>query len=70
MIEKVPPLDTSASLHVYRAYVLNDQGHFMKVFELFCRDDEDAIEQARRLADGRAMEVWELHRKVAFIPAP
>jgi hypothetical protein len=69
MIQKVPPLENSASLHVYRAYVLNDRGHFVQVFELFCRDDEDAIEQARRLADGRAMEVWELHRKVAYIPA-
>jgi hypothetical protein len=69
MIEKVPRLDTSASLHVYRAYVLNEQGHFINVFELFCRDDEDAIEQARRLAKGRAIEVWELHRKVAAIPA-
>jgi hypothetical protein len=69
MIEKVPPLDGSASLHVYRAYMLNDRGHFLKVFELFCRDDEDAIEQARLLADGRAMEVWELNRKVAVIPA-
>ncbi|WP_201829603.1 hypothetical protein [Microvirga zambiensis] len=70
MIEKLPPLDKSTPLHVYRAYQLKDNGHFLKVFELFCRDDQDAIEQARRLADGRAVEIWELHRKVAFIPAP
>jgi hypothetical protein len=69
MIQKLPPPGDTTSLHVYRAYVLNDRGQFMNVLEIFCRDDEDAIEQARLLAEGRAVEVWERHRKVADIPA-
>ncbi|HZH10575.1 MAG TPA: hypothetical protein VEZ24_09400 [Microvirga sp.] len=69
MIQKLPSIDHSVSLHAYRAYLLNEQGRFMNVIELFCRDDEDAIEQARRLANDHAVEIWERDRKVALIPA-
>ena len=53
----------------YRIYVVGDDGHFYDVVPLDCEDDAKAIEQARRLADARPIELWQLDRKVAVIPA-
>jgi adenylosuccinate lyase len=32
-----------------------------------CDDDQAAIEKAKRLLDGRTMEVWEEQRKIAAV---
>jgi DNA-binding protein len=70
MIDRRIVLDENSACRVYRAYILNADGHFMNVVELFCRTDEEALEQARGLAVSRAVEVWANDRKVAYIPAP
>lgn len=43
----------------YRAYVLDIDGDITAPpLELVCRSDEEAVDRARPLADGRAIEVW------------
>ena len=69
MIQKTSTHHEGDSCRVYRAYLLNNQGRFISVTELFCRDDEEAIDQARRLASHHAVELWDRGRKVAEIPA-
>lgn len=49
----------------YRIYFLNGEGRFMRALELMCRDDEEATSQARELADGHAVELWDRARLVA-----
>ena len=53
----------------YRIYLVDDDGHFYDVVPLDCEDDAKAVEQAKRLADARPIELWQLDRKVAVIPA-
>jgi hypothetical protein len=50
----------------YRAYIINDDGHFGKAVNLFCEDDEEAKEKAKRLVDGHDVELWQRERKVAL----
>jgi hypothetical protein len=45
------------SHHVYRAYLINHQGHICNSHHLNCESDEQAIEEARRL--GYGVEVWD-----------
>ena len=44
----------------YRVYVLNERGQFMGGINFARTDDDAAIEHARRLADGREVELWRL----------
>jgi hypothetical protein len=49
----------------YRVYILSDDGHAEgPAQELTCGSDADAVVQARALAEGRAVEVWERDRMV------
>jgi len=48
----------------YRAYFIGTDGHFQKVRELECPDDDAAIDAAKKLLDGADIEVWELNRMV------
>jgi hypothetical protein len=48
----------------YRAYIMGWDGHIIRPVELFCKDDEDAKEQARQLVDGHDVELWQLDRKI------
>jgi hypothetical protein len=48
----------------YRAYVIGADGHFIRVVELVCTDDETAKEYTRQLADGHDIELWAGDRKV------
>jgi hypothetical protein len=49
----------------YRVYVLSDDGHAEgPAQELTCGSDAEAVVQARALAAGRAVEVWERDRMV------
>jgi hypothetical protein len=41
-------------------------GHILRPVELFCKDDEDAKEQARQLVDGHDVELWQLDRKISM----
>ena len=42
----------------YRAYVVGDDGHFTDYKGMICRDDAEAIEKAKRLVNGRDVELW------------
>jgi hypothetical protein len=49
----------------YRAYVIGQDGHFIKSVILDCANDDAAIEAAKRLVDGHDIELWELDRQIA-----
>jgi hypothetical protein len=54
----------------YRVYIVGaGEGHFCDVVPLVCADDEEAIRLAQTLAIDRDVELWQLDRKVASIPA-
>jgi hypothetical protein len=42
----------------YRAYIVGDDGHFVGVEPLICRDDNKAILLAQRIVDGHDVELW------------
>ena len=45
---------------VYRIYVIGQSGHIDRIPQYIeCRDDAEAIERARQLADARSVEIWE-----------
>jgi hypothetical protein len=52
----------------YRIYKVDTDGHFYDVVHLTCADDAEAIEQAKGLAIGQGVELWQLDRKVAVFP--
>jgi hypothetical protein len=55
----------------YRAYVIGQDGHFIKSVILDCVDDNAAIESAKQLVDGHDIELWQLDRQIAkFEPKP
>jgi hypothetical protein len=53
----------------YRVYIVAAEGHFCDVVPLVSGDDEEAIRLARELAVDRDVELWQLDRRVAVIPA-
>jgi hypothetical protein len=48
----------------YRAYTVGDDDHFIGFQEMVCRDDSEAIANAKRLVDGHDIEVWNGERLV------
>jgi hypothetical protein len=52
------------SMAEYRAYIIGDDGHFIRAVDLICRDDETAINEAQQFVDGHDVELWQLDRKV------
>jgi hypothetical protein len=42
----------------YRAYVVGEDGHFVGYEPLVCPNDAEAIEKAKRLVNGRDVELW------------
>jgi hypothetical protein len=48
----------------YRAYLIGPDGHFVKCVELVCADDEAAKEQAKTLAEGQDVELWQEARRI------
>jgi hypothetical protein len=51
----------------YRVYTLGEDGHIKGRLEIRCPDDEAALERAKQLADGHAVELWEYDRRIALI---
>jgi hypothetical protein len=52
----------------YRVFEINEEGHVAgpaKVID--CPDDQQAIEQAKQLKDGKIVEVWTGERRIAEI---
>jgi hypothetical protein len=48
----------------YRAYIVGDDGHFLRAVDISCEDDDTAKEHAKRLVDGHDVELWQLDRKI------
>jgi hypothetical protein len=51
----------------YRVYTLGEDGHIKGRTEIRCPDDEAALEHAKQLADGHAVELWEGDRRIALV---
>ncbi len=52
----------------YRAFLVDDQGHFVGVHILEgCQADADAISAGKRYVDVCAVQIWNLDRVVAKI---
>ncbi len=56
-------------MHTYRLYFYGPDSHLAEALPFECGDDEGAIKIAREKADDRAMELWQLARKVMDFPA-
>jgi hypothetical protein len=48
----------------YRAYVVGSDGHFVSFEGFVARDDAEAIEQAKRVVNRFAVELWSGKRLV------
>jgi len=50
----------------YRAYITEQEGHFIRFVELLCIDDEQAKEYIKLflLVDGHDVELWQLDRLI------
>jgi hypothetical protein len=53
----------------YRAYVVGPEGRIKLRVDLFCADDDAAIERAKALVEGQEVELWHLGRKIAEFKA-
>jgi hypothetical protein len=51
----------------YRVYALGEDGHIKGRTEIDCPDDDAALERAKNLVDGHAVELWEGSRCIALI---
>ena len=51
----------------YRVYTLREDGHIVRRTEIHCPDDEAALERAKNIADGHAVELWEGSRFIVLI---
>jgi hypothetical protein len=49
----------------YRAYIVGNDGHFLRFSSMTCSQDDDAIVWAKQLTDGVAVELWTGKRFVA-----
>ena len=48
----------------YNAYFIGADGHFIRRVELNCTDDEAAKAEAKKLADGHDIELWQGARMI------
>ena len=53
----------------YRAYIVGEDGHFVDYRPIVCRDDAEAVAQAKRLVDGHDIELWNGGRFVIKLEA-
>ena len=52
----------------YKIYFLNLEGHIVSATDLAAKTDDEAIEEAERLALGDVFELWERAR--CIVPGP
>jgi hypothetical protein len=52
---------------IYRLCVLDGAGHVVDRYEPDCASDEEAYVRAEGLADGRAVDIWQSARWIAFL---
>ncbi len=51
----------------YRLNVIDDAGHVIDVYEPECVSDEEAFHKADALVNGRAIDVWQGDRWIAWL---
>lgn len=50
----------SGRVSVYRVYIVGQSGHVDSIPQYIeCRDDAEAVQQARQIMDGHSIEIWE-----------
>jgi hypothetical protein len=49
----------------YRAYVVGNDGHFIRFEPLVCDGDDEARAEATQLVDGYDIELWQRDRIIA-----
>ncbi len=52
----------------YQIYTVGSDWHFIDFRPLVCDNDDEAIDTAKRLVDGRDIEVWSGDRFVIRLP--
>jgi hypothetical protein len=52
-------------MNEYCAYIIGEDGHILRRVDLVCADDDAAKDQAKLLADGHDVELWQLNRQIA-----
>jgi hypothetical protein len=68
-LELLHPAVGATGLVEYRAFVIGHDGHFIDVEPMVCTDDAEAIEKAKRLVYGFAVEIWSGDRLVTRLEA-
>jgi hypothetical protein len=53
----------------YRAYLVDQDGHFVSLEPMVCADDAEAIEKAQHLVDRFSVELWSGERFVIRLEA-
>ena len=53
----------------YRICCLDDKGHIISSHVVECREDLDALEEAEACCALNSVEVWDVDRLVARVPA-
>jgi hypothetical protein len=48
----------------YRAYIIGQDGHFVRAIQLVCPDDDTAKEYTKQLVNGHDVELWQGDRKI------
>jgi hypothetical protein len=46
----------------YRIYTVGGDGHFSGVEDIKCVDDQEAVQKAQQVLDGKDIELWERGR--------
>ncbi len=54
----------------YRACLMNEDGSVLRSLQLLCPDDDTAMEYARQLVDGHAIELWLGEKQVGRFNRP
>ena len=71
MAEETSPSQGALSIELlprYRINFLNPNGTIFRTKVLEALNDDDATQAARRLMDGRALDLWEGVRFIEFFP--
>jgi hypothetical protein len=50
----------------FRAYIVGEDGHFIRSVELVCPDEEVAKQYAEQLVDGHDVELWQAGRRISL----
>ena len=53
----------------YCAQIVSTDGHLNTAVTIIAEDDEQALNIAELLVDGHDVELWNLDRKIAVLPA-